>query len=281
MTTAVVRYAAAAVTNRGRKRPSNEDAFGYSVEDGVFVVCDGMGGAAAGEIASSLAVDEVLRLLGDRAQALAENRAQAAPLEETVAEAICAANKAIYSRSLRNPRLSGMGTTLVGLAVVEDRILAFNVGDSRCYRLRSRRLSQNGTASSGLEGKSRLEEECRLEEKCRLEQISQDHSLVDEQVRAGFMTRDEAHRSPLRNVITRALGTQNCITPDLFELQAEPGDIYLLCTDGLTGELGDRLVESILALDLPLDEICARLVKAANQAGGHDNITCLLVRVEC
>lgn len=268
MTTAAVRYAAAAVTNRGRKRPSNEDAFGYSVEDGVFVVCDGMGGAAAGEIASSLAVDEVLRLLGDRAQSLAENRAQAAPLEETVAKAICAANQAIYSRSLRNPRLSGMGTTLVGLAVAEDHILVFNVGDSRCYRLRARQLNQKEMTPGRREANSSLE------------QISQDHSLVDEQVRAGFMTRDEAHRSPLRNVITRALGTQNCVTPDFFQLQAEPGDLYLLCTDGLTGELDDRMVESILDLDLPLDEICARLVKAANKAGGHDNITCLLLRVE-
>lgn len=275
MTTAVVRYAAAAVTNRGRKRPSNEDAFGYSVEDGVFVVCDGMGGAAAGEIASSLAVDEVLRLLGDRAQALAENRAQAAPLDETVTQAICAANQAIYSRSVRTPRLSGMGTTLVGLAVVEDRILAFNVGDSRCYRLRHAEPDATGHQDSNGHKTKTVSKVS-----SRLEQISQDHSLVDEQVRAGFMTRDEAHRSPLRNVITRALGTQNCITPDLFDLQAEPGDLYLLCTDGLTGELDNRLVESILALDLPLDEICARLIKAANKAGGHDNITCLLVRVE-
>ncbi len=272
MTTAVVHCAAAALTNRGRKRPSNEDAFGYSVEDGVFVVCDGMGGAAAGEIASSLAVDEVLRVLGEHAQAEALKAPQSAPLQEAVAQAICAANSAIHSRSLRNPRLSGMGTTLVGLAVVEDRIMVFNVGDSRCYRLRPSAANRNHSE------KSRLAEESRLEE--RLEQISLDHSLVEEQVRLGRMTRAEAQRSPLRNVITRALGTQNCVTPDFFDLQAEPGDLFLLCTDGLTGELNDKLLESILALDLPLDELCARLVKAANKAGGHDNITCLLLRVE-
>ena len=92
------------------------------------------------------------------------------------------------------------------------------------------------------------------------------------------MNRMEAQRSPLRNVITRALGTQNVITPDVFELEAEPGDLFLLCSDGLTRELSDPIIESMLRLDVPLDDLCARLVGAANEAGGHDNITCLLVR---
>ena len=97
-------------------------------------------------------------------------------------------------------------------------------------------------------------------------------------MRAGRMTQAEAQRSPLRNVITRALGTQSQVTPDVFELESEPGDLFLLCTDGLTRELSDALIESILCIDLPLDELCARLVRAANKAGGHDNVTCLLVR---
>ena len=96
----------------------------------------------------------------------------------------------------------------------------------------------------------------------------------------GQMSRLEALRSPLRNVITRALGTQSSVTPDIFELEAEPGDLFLLCSDGLTRELSDPLIETILRIDVPLDELCARLVAAANQAGGHDNITCLLVRAE-
>jgi protein phosphatase len=245
----VVQYAAAALTDRGCKRPSNEDAYGFSAEHGVYAVCDGMGGAAAGEIASSLAIDEVLRLLCDRP----ENE----PLEETITNAICAANGAIHSSAQRNFRLNGMGTTLVGLVAEERRILVFNVGDSRCYRLHNFHPNP-----------------------CKLEQISKDHSLVEEQVRQGRMTRAEALRSPMRNVITRALGTQCCVTPDIFELEAAPGDLYLLCSDGLTGELTDSLIESMLAIDLPLDELCARLVKAAKKAGGHDNITCLLVRVE-
>jgi len=92
------------------------------------------------------------------------------------------------------------------------------------------------------------------------------------------MDRAEALRSPLRNVITRALGTQSQVTADVFSMEAEPGDLFLLCSDGLTRELSDPLIESLLRLDLPLDELCARLVGAANKAGGHDNITCLLVR---
>jgi protein phosphatase len=244
LSTTDVRYAVAALSDCGSKRPSNEDAFGFSAEDGVYVVCDGMGGAAAGEIASSMAVNEVLRLLGERDGA--------APLEEAVEEAIRAANEAIHSRAEGDFQLNGMGTTLAGLVTEGKRVLVFNVGDSRSYLLR----------------------------KGKLEQISQDHSLVEEQVRMGRITADEALRSPLRNVITRALGTQPEVEPDLFELKAEAGDIFLLCSDGLTGEVPDAQIESLLAADLPLDQLCANLVDAANQAGGHDNITCLLVRAE-
>jgi serine/threonine protein phosphatase PrpC len=246
LATAVIHFTAAAVTDRGRKRPSNEDAFAYSVEHGVYIVCDGMGGAAAGEIASSLAVDEVMRTLASR------NGDPAPELPAAVETAVDAANEAIYSRAQRNHRLNGMGTTLVGLvAVAEDRrVWVLNVGDSRCYRLR----------------------------KSRLEQLTHDHSLVEEQVRMGRMSAAEALRSPLRNVITRALGTQSHVTADVFDVEAEPGDLFLLCSDGLTRELSDPLIESLLTLDLPLDEQCARLVNSAKKAGGHDNITCLLVR---
>ena len=248
MATAVVHYAAAALTDRGRKRPSNEDAFGYSVEHGVFLVCDGMGGAAAGEIASSVAVDEMLRVL--------TGRDPGKPLAAEAEKAVAAANQAILSRAKRSNKLTGMGTTLVALLVEERRAWMLNVGDSRGYRLRNSRPGSH------------------------LEQITLDHSLVEEQVRMGRMDRAEALRSPLRNVITRALGTQGCVTPDVFELETEPGDIFLLCSDGLTRELSDSLIESLLSAGAPLEELCTRLVAAANQAGGHDNITSLLVRVE-
>jgi PPM family protein phosphatase len=242
LATAVVHYTAAALTDRGRKRPSNEDAFGYSIEHGVYVVCDGMGGAAAGEVASSLAVAEVMQLL--------TNRPGANPLPADAEQAVAAANEAIFSRSQRSQKLSGMGTTMVALLAEEQHAWMLNVGDSRGYRLRN----------------------------SRLEQITLDHSLVEEQMRLGQMSQEEALRSPLKNVITRALGTQSLVSPDIFELETEPGDLFLLCSDGLTREISDPLIESLLLLDLPLESLCSRLVAAANQAGGHDNITCLLVR---
>ena len=266
MSTAVVRYTVAAVSDVGSKRPSNEDAFGFSVEHGVYVVCDGMGGAAAGEIASSLAVNEVLRVLCDRAGD------EAAPLEEVIGEAIRAANEEIHSRAQEDPQLSGMGTTMVGLVAEGNRVLVFNVGDSRCYRMRNLRPGESEQEES--------EPRRGGAEPAGLEQISLDHSLVEEQVRIGRLTHADALRSPLRNVITRALGTQPSVLPDLFEVEAEPGEIFLLCSDGLTGEVSDARIEAMLAADLPLDELCASLVDAANKAGGHDNITCLLVRAE-
>jgi protein phosphatase len=244
LASAVVHYAASALTDRGRKRASNEDAFGLSVEHGVYIVCDGMGGAAAGEVASTLAVGEMMQWLTQRP------RTSPPPIE--AAEAVNAANEAIYSRSQRNPSLNGMGTTLVALLVEDRRAWMVNVGDSRGYRLRN----------------------------SNLEQITLDHSLVEEQIRLGQMSQEEALRSPLKNVITRALGTQSAVTPDIFELETEPGDLFLLCSDGLVRELSDSVVESLLRLDLTLEEMCSRLVEAANEAGGHDNITCLLVRAE-
>jgi protein phosphatase len=246
LATAVFRYTAAAVSDRGRKRPSNEDAYGFSIEAGVYLVCDGMGGAAAGEVASTIAVDEVLRLLTHR------NEAQDTQLPDAAQSAICEANEAIFSRAQRNHRLNGMGTTLVALATREERVWVLNVGDSRCYRLR----------------------------KGKLEQLSRDHSLVEEQVRLGRMTPREALHSPLKNVITRALGTQSHVTPDVFEFEAEPGDIFLLCSDGLTRELTDPVIQDLLSRDLPLETQSTQLVEAAKKAGGHDNITCLLVRAE-
>jgi PPM family protein phosphatase len=273
--TAVARYTAAAITDRGRKRGSNEDAFGYSAEHGVYLVCDGMGGAAAGEIASSLAVDEVLRLVSERLseKASAGSESETGAVSEIIpriaAEAVLVANEAIHSRGQRNANLSGMGTTLVGLMVdapdsnldsqleaqseERRRVWIFNVGDSRCYRMR------NGS----------------------IEQCTQDHSLVEEQIRLGRMTRAQAARSPLRNVITRALGTQVSVTPDVIEVAVESGDLFLLCSDGLPREISDEKIESILnESHNELEELCTRLIQAANKAGGHDNITCLLVRVD-
>jgi protein phosphatase len=203
-----------------------------------------MGGAAAGEIASSLAIDEMMRLL--------INGEPHTPTLDDSCKALNQANHAIYERSQKNYKLCGMGTTLVALVAEERHVRVLNVGDSRCYMLH----------------------------KDRLRQVTLDHSLVEEQVRSGRMTKTEALRSPLRNVITRALGTQCQVTPDVFEIEAETGDLFLLCSDGLTRELTDSQIEALLKSKLPLEELCAQLVKAANKAGGNDNITCILVRVD-
>jgi protein phosphatase len=186
----------------------------------------------------------MMRLLTDR-----DTETQ---LPELIDQAIAAANQAIYSRAQANQKLNGMGTTMVALVVEERHVRLINIGDSRCYRLRAGHL----------------------------EQISLDHSLVDEQVRLGRMTPAEALRSPLRNVITRALGTQSRVTPDIFDLEAEPGDLFLLCSDGLTRELADAKIESLLGAAVPLGGLCSSLVDAANHAGGGDIITCLLVRAK-
>lgn len=242
MGTALVHYTAAAASDKGRNRPSNQDAVGYSIEHGIFVLCDGMGGAAAGEVASSTAVTEIMNRL--------THRTPGTPVLNAAQAAVHAANHAIFSRAERVRKLRGMGTTMVALVVDEYRAWALNIGDSRCYLLRDGRLHQ----------------------------VSRDHSLVDEEVRMGRMSPAEALHSPYRNVITRALGTHRIVPADIFEVETEPGDLFLLCSDGLTREIDDFTIEGILRRALPLGELCDQLIEAANSAGGHDNITCLIAR---
>jgi protein phosphatase len=224
-------------------RTSNEDAFGYCVEEGVFALCDGMGGAAAGEVASRIAVDTLINQLC--AADSHENR------RKVLEEAIASANQIVHARAEREAALHGMGTTLVAVAIGGDRALVGHVGDSRCYLYRRGELSR----------------------------LTHDHSLVDEQVRLGQLTQDEADHSPLRNVITRAIGTQTSVSADIAELALEPDDILLLCSDGLTKELSDDRIEAMLADDGDLDGLCGRLIDAAKAAGGHDNVTAVLAKV--
>jgi len=234
---------AAGRTDVGQIRTTNEDAFGYCIDDGVFALCDGMGGAAAGEIASRIAVDTLIeRLCAAGSQ---ENRRKV--LEEAIADA----NQRVHTRAAKDATLHGMGTTLVALAVGGDRALIGNVGDSRCYLFRHGKLSRQ----------------------------TLDHSLVDEQVRLGQLTQDEADHSPLRNVITRAIGTQTSVSPDISELALRKGDVILLCSDGLTKEVSDEHIAAILAHAGDLDELCASLIGSAKAAGGHDNVTAIVVRI--
>jgi protein phosphatase len=234
---------AAACTSTGRVRGANQDAFGYRAEDGLFVVCDGMGGAAAGEVASRVAVDSVLEELRGL-QALDG-------LKDVLKRAVAASNRAVHSFAQRDPKLHGMGTTLVVLVLVGDCAWIAHVGDSRCYLFREGMLAR----------------------------FTKDHSLVDEQVRLGQLTQEQADQSPFRNVITRAVGTQESVTAEINEVATGTGDIFLLCTDGLTRELSDAQIAEILRGNSDLDAACHALVEAANEAGGRDNVTGLLVRL--
>ncbi len=251
-------YEAAAASHRGRVRTANEDSFGICAEEGLFVVCDGMGGAAAGEVASRVAVDTMMRSLCGPSKTVSSKETDpglgGGPVGEDVPEmlrdAVSDANHLVFSQAASDSRLHGMGTTLVALLVQGDKVWVAHVGDSRCYRYR--------------EGS--------------LEQLTRDHSLVDEQVKLGQLTREEADRSPLRNVITRAVGSQRSVSTEIGEVEAAPGDLFLLCSDGLTRELPDARIETILKQTEELDVICQRLIDAANDAGGRDNVTCVVVR---
>jgi protein phosphatase len=166
-------------------------------------------------------------------------------------DAVRQANAAVYERARQDSQLEGMGTTLVALRLGETAACVAHVGDSRCYRWRD-----------GL-----------------LQRLTQDHSLVEEQVRIGRMTREQARRSPMQNVITRAVGTRSEVVADVQELPLQRGDVFLLASDGLTRELTDAALSAILAAtgdDLQL--ACERMVAGANAAGGRDNVTCVLVR---
>jgi PPM family protein phosphatase len=242
----------------GRVRQHNEDACVADVRCGAFVVCDGVGGASGGEVASRVASDAMLEWL------LASD-GSAAEGGDRLSRGVALANQRVLQEARHTRALRGMGTTLVALLAepaevaesVWGTVWLVNVGDSRCYRMRQ-----------GV-----------------LEQLTQDHSLVEEQVRAGEMTREQAEHSPIRNVITRAVGSYAMVEADIQRLEAECGDVYLLTTDGLTRELRDAEIAGILQVAGELDEaslerMCARLIEGANEQGGGDNITCVLVHLK-
>jgi PPM family protein phosphatase len=239
----VLEYEAAGASDRGRTRKGNEDAYGLSLNhyEGAcnFVVCDGMGGAAAGEIASQLAVETMLQAMS-----------RATLTREAFQQAVAAANHRVHRSAEQDPTRAGMGTTLVAMAIRGDRAWVAHVGDSRCYRFRD----------------------------SKLERLTDDHSLVDEQVRLGQLTQAQAEISPMRNVITRAVGTQIEVDADVIEFVVAPGDLYLLASDGLMREVDDDRIARILRPSGELQQTCAHLIGAANEAGGRDNITCVLVR---
>ncbi len=231
---------ASALTDTGRRRPQNEDTF--VCDPPLFAVADGVGGAQAGEIASRLAATAL------------EERAPDALGEQTLAALLREANDRIYRHALEDPTAAGMGTVVTALLVDEaaGTVAIGHVGDSRAYRLRSDEL----------------------------EQLTADHSLVGELVRSGQLSTEEAEQHPHRSVITRAVGTEPTVDVETLSVEMQPGDLYLICSDGLTDIVRDADIAGlILGADKDPDAAAEALVAAANRNGGIDNITVVLFEI--
>lgn len=246
-----------AKTDVGLKRARNEDSLCADPEIGLYVVCDGVGGRDAGDVASGLAVemirthvqqavtDQTLALLGE-----ADPRFSSST--NRLASAIRVANHAILDQTRSNESLAGMATTVVAALVTDQVLSVAHVGDSRMYLLRE----------------------------AALRPLTTDHSLVVEQVRRGTLTEEEAERSPQRNIVTRALGVGESVEVELDEVQLQGGDVILLCSDGLTrGVKPDRIVEAVRA-DPDPQVAAERLIELATEAGGEDNTTVIVLAVQ-
>ncbi len=241
-------------TDKGRVRDHNEDFVAEAPELGLVVLADGMGGHNAGEVASELAVNTILDSVRAGWQYRNEIKSgQAAPEVELLRSSVEVAHTAIREKADNDPKCQGMGTTVVACLFHDDRIIVAHVGDSRLYRLRDGKLKQ----------------------------VTQDHSLVEDLIAKGFYSREEAHENVRRNILTRALGSGDSIIVDVLNEQANVGDTYLLCSDGLTEMVNDEQI--CLTLDKfsdSLEQVADQLVALANKNGGKDNVTVALVHVE-
>ena len=236
----MIQLRAGSATDVGLVRTNNQDRL--LVADPLFAVADGMGGAAAGEVASSVAIEGLLEAFKESGEATPESLISAA----------LAANRAVWDQAEANPEMHGMGTTLVAIALVNERQLAVvNIGDSRLYMLRGDELRQ----------------------------VTSDHNLVAELVAEGRISKEEAEVHPRRNIMTRALGVDPEVDVDLFVEDPEPGDRYLLCSDGLPRELRDDHIVSIMRRYADPKEAAEELVDEAKRRGGNDNITAVVVDV--
>jgi PPM family protein phosphatase len=237
-------------TDTGRARNNNEDSVAVDEPSGLIVLADGMGGYNAGEVASGMATSFIKNELG---RWLVEAAATASDTDVRRAMDICVdnANRAIFNAANTNPQYAGMGTTLV-LAVFRDgRLLMGHVGDSRGYRLRAGRLQQ----------------------------ITHDHSLLQEQIDAGLITAEQAAFSANKNLVTRAVGVEDTVLLETHLHDLMPGDVYLVCSDGLSDMLDDSSITQLLLSCDSLEEAAGDLIAAANDAGGKDNISVILARV--
>jgi len=251
----MISYEMHALTDVGIRRDHNEDCVAVFPEHGLAILADGMGGYNAGEVASAMAIEVIGKFI--KAQPLDTVRERIN--EQTgftecsvlVRQAVETANEAIYRTARSKDECAGMGTTVLVAALYGDRITAAHVGDSRMYRLRDRQLSH----------------------------VTEDHSLVHEQVRRGLLTPDDARNSRIKNLVTRALGVDLGVEPDLVEGMVREGDIYLLSSDGLTDVVSDEAIGHVLIEQRShLPKAARLLINMANKAGGPDNISVILIK---
>jgi serine/threonine protein phosphatase PrpC len=250
----MIQLAMAGYTDAGRMRDHNEDCFLVDPDRGIAILADGMGGHLAGEVASAMAVEVIHHALGEPPAPAGGRRrgARANPVNDVMRRAVERANYAIYEASHERPECRGMGTTVVAALVRDGKLHIAHVGDSRLYRLRRGEFTQ----------------------------ITEDHSLVQELLRDGLISAEQARVSPNRNLVTRALGVDVAIPVDIKVETVRAGDLYLLCTDGLSDVLAQEEIEEILVSgDGDLASATESLVAAANDGGGPDNITAVLVAV--
>ncbi|MGE0550306.1 MAG: Stp1/IreP family PP2C-type Ser/Thr phosphatase [Kofleriaceae bacterium] len=250
-----VRFAGA--TNIGRKRDHNEDSISLPESERLAIVADGMGGHASGEVASRLAVE----LICDHFTETGRQQTLTWPYKvdrdlrthvNRMITGIMLANLEIWERSQREARFKGMGTTCVALYFLDDSLIIGHVGDSRCYRSRHN--------------------EIRL--------MTEDHSLINDYIRMKRVTPEEAENWPHKNVIVRALGMKESVQVDILTEKPQTGDVYMLCSDGLTGMIKDDQIQHLLTVEKDLDRAVERLIQAANEEGGIDNISVVLARIE-
>ncbi len=244
-------------TNIGLKRAHNEDSFFLPEGDRLVIVADGMGGHASGEVASKMAVDTVaehFRNTAEDAELTWPFKLDGADKYDAnrLSTGIKLANLRIFDKAQRDEGCHGMGTTIVASLFLDDKVLIGHVGDSRVYRLRDGQLTQ----------------------------LTEDHSLLNDYIRMKRLSSEDVGKFPHKNVIVRALGMKESVQVDLLSDPTKLGDVYLLCSDGLTGMVDDAGLSYIISEEPDLDTACERLIHAANRNGGQDNITCCLARLE-
>ncbi len=239
---------AVGLTDVGRVRSINQDSFHLIKDKNISIVADGMGGHAAGDQASKIAVKTITEIL-DGYDFQAEDGESGMSIEELVRYALQEANEQILLASLSNQHLQGMGTTAIVAVESQGKLYLGHVGDSRTYLVRNQKISQ----------------------------ITEDHSVVQQLVKAGAISEAEAEVHPYKNVITRCLGMQANVEPDTLEMVLEPGDRILMCSDGLSNMVSDSTMEQLINDSESPEETCQKLIDLANENGGTDNITAVLL----